>query len=52
MGYDGDMLDDMFRLTVSDASEHFEPANLDVNALYSKQAIFQHLYDTITGLCF
>lgn len=48
IGYDGDMLDDMFRLTVSDAAKHFEPAKMDPNALYSKQAIFQHLYDIIT----
>jgi len=48
IGYDGDMLDDMFRLIVSDESENFKPAALDVNMLYSKQAIFQHLYQTIT----
>lgn len=48
IGYDGDMLDDMFRLVVSDESENFNPASLDVNSLYSKQAIFQHLYQTIT----
>ncbi len=48
IGYDGDMLDDMFRLIVSDESENFNPATLDVNMLYSKQAIFQHLYQTIT----
>ncbi|TFH06499.1 MAG: hypothetical protein E4H14_10750 [Candidatus Thorarchaeota archaeon] len=48
IGYDGDMLDDMFRLVVSDESENFSPASLDVNSLYSKQAIFQHLYQTIT----
>jgi len=48
IGYDGDMLDDMFRLVVSDESENFSPATLDVNALYSKQAIFQHLYQSIS----
>jgi hypothetical protein len=48
IGYDGDMLDDMFRLVVSDEYENFNPASLDVNALYSKQAIFQHLYQSIT----
>ena len=48
IGYDGDMLDDMFRLIVSDEAENFNPANLDVNSLYSKQAIFQHLYQSIT----
>lgn len=48
IGYDGDMLDDMFRLIVSDESENFNPATLDVNMLYSKQAIFQHLYQAIT----
>jgi hypothetical protein len=48
MGYDGDMLDDMFRLTVSDEAGHFEPADLDPSMLYSKQSIFQHLYQTIT----
>lgn len=48
IGYDGDMLDDMFRLVVSDEADNFSPASLDVNMLYSKQAIFQHLYQTIT----
>jgi hypothetical protein len=48
IGYDGDMLDDMFRLIVSEESENFHPATLDVNMLYSKQAIFQHLYQSIT----
>jgi hypothetical protein len=48
IGYDGDMLDDMFRLVVSDESENFNPATMDVNMLYSKQAIFQHLYQSIT----
>ena len=48
IGYDGDMLDDMFRLVVSDEAENFNPASLDVNSLYSKQAIFQHLYQIIT----
>ena len=48
IGYDGDMLDDMFRLVVSDEAENFNPAALDVNSLYSKQAIFQHLYQSIT----
>jgi hypothetical protein len=42
------MLDDMFRLVVSDEYKNFDPASLDVNALYSKQAIFQHLYQSIT----
>ena len=48
IGYDGDMLDDMFRLVVSEASDTFEPAKLDVSMLFSKQAIFQHLYNIIT----
>ena len=48
IGYDGDMLDDMFRLVVSDESDNFNPAALDPSMLYSKQAIFQHLYHTIT----
>lgn len=48
MGYDGDMLDDMFRLVVSKESDNFEPASLDANMLYSKQAIFQHLYNVIS----
>lgn len=48
IGYDGDMLDDMFRLTVSDEAGNFEPAKLDASMLYSKQSIFQHLYHTIT----
>ncbi|TFH00022.1 hypothetical protein E4H12_00495 [Candidatus Thorarchaeota archaeon] len=48
IGYDGDMLDDMFRLIVSDEAENFNPASLDANSLYSKQAIFQHLYQSIT----
>ncbi|MHA2042866.1 MAG: hypothetical protein ACW975_13495 [Candidatus Thorarchaeota archaeon] len=33
IGYDGDMLDDMFRLVVSEASDKFEPAKLDVSML-------------------
>jgi len=48
IGYDGDMLDDMFRLVVSDESDNFTPASLDPNSLYSKQAIFQHLYQAIS----
>ncbi|MHA1576394.1 MAG: hypothetical protein ACTSU3_03450 [Candidatus Thorarchaeota archaeon] len=48
IGYDGDMLDDMFRLVVSDESDNFDPSALDVNSLYSKQAIFQQLYQIIT----
>lgn len=48
IGYDGDMLDDMFRLVVSDESANFDPSALDVNSLYSKQAIFQQLYQIIT----
>ena len=48
IGYDGDMLDDMFRLTVAEEADHFEPAKLDAGMLYSKQSIFQHLYRTIT----
>lgn len=48
IGYDGDMLDDMFRLVVSDESKNFDPAKLDASMLYSKQAIFQHLYHIIT----
>lgn len=48
IGYDGDMLDDMFRLVVSDESHNFNPADLDPSMLYSKQSIFQHLYQIIT----
>ncbi len=48
IGYDGDMLDDMFRLVVSDEADNFNPASLDPSMLYSKQSIFQHLYQTIT----
>jgi len=48
IGYDGDMLDDMFRLIVSEEAHNFNPAELDVNMLYSKQAIFQHLYQIIS----
>ncbi len=48
LGYDGDMLDDMFRLVVAEESEKFKPASLDANMLYSKQAIFQHLYNVIS----
>ncbi len=48
IGYDGDMLDDMFRLVVSDEADNFNPASLDPGMLYSKQAIFQHLYQIIT----
>jgi len=48
IGYDGDMLDDMFRLVVSDASMNFEPALLDSSSLFSKQSIFEHLYKVIT----
>ncbi|NWF96823.1 MAG: hypothetical protein HXY34_11835 [Candidatus Thorarchaeota archaeon] len=48
VGYDGDMLDDMFRVVISHESKNFNPARLDSNMLYSKQAIFQHLYNIIT----
>ena len=48
IGYDGDMLDDVFRLAISDESKNFEPAKLDMSMLSSKQSIFQHLYDTIS----
>ena len=48
IGYDGDMLDDIFRLTISDEADNFEPAKLDISMLYSKQSIFQHLYHIIT----
>ncbi|TXT57610.1 MAG: hypothetical protein BAJATHORv1_10312 [Candidatus Thorarchaeota archaeon] len=48
IGYDGDMLDDMFRLAVSSEAENFNPATLDASMLYSKQSIFQHLYNSIT----
>ncbi|NHJ13218.1 MAG: hypothetical protein EAX95_06045 [Candidatus Thorarchaeota archaeon] len=48
IGYDGDMLDDMFRLVISDSSGDFEPAALDPSMLYSKQSIFQQLYNIIT----
>ena len=40
IGYDGDMLDDMFRLVVSDEAENFNPASLDVNSLYSNRQSF------------
>jgi hypothetical protein len=48
IGYDGDMLDDMYRLTVSNKAATAEAAKLDPSLLYSKQAIFQHLYQAIT----
>ena len=48
IGYDGDMLDDMYRLTVSSKTATTEAAKLDPKLLYSKQAIFQHLYQAIT----
>ncbi len=48
MGYDGDMLDDMFRLVISAESKNFEPAKMSVDDLYSKQAIFSHLYRLIS----
>lgn len=47
-GYDGDMLDDLFRLTISEEADNFEPAKMDPNMLFSKQSIFQKLYETIT----
>ncbi len=49
IGYDGDLLDDMFRLVVSDESTNFEPALLDSSSLFSKQSIFEHLYRSITA---
>ena len=48
VGYDGDMLDDMFRLVVSEEADNFRPAQFDRNMLISKQAIFQQLYRTVT----
>ncbi len=48
VGYDGDMLDDMFRLVVSEEADNFRPAEIDHSMLISKQAIFQHLYRTVT----
>jgi hypothetical protein len=48
IGYDGDMLDDVFRLAISDEAKNFEPAKLDPATLSSKQSIFQHLYSTIS----
>ncbi|MHA1909203.1 MAG: hypothetical protein ACW98Y_18045 [Candidatus Thorarchaeota archaeon] len=48
IGYDGDMLDDIFRLAVSVESDNLEPSRLDQAALSSKQSIFQHLYNTIS----
>ena len=48
IGYDGDMLDDMYRLTVSSKTATAEAAKLNPSLLYSKQAIFQHLYQAIT----
>ncbi len=48
IGYDGDMLDDMFRLVISVSAKHFKPAKIDPSQLYSKQQIFQFLYDVIT----
>ncbi len=47
IGYDGDMLDDIFRLTVSEEADNFKPSQLHASALSSKQSIFQHLYNTI-----
>ena len=49
IGYDGDMLDDMFRLIVSDEAKNFNPEEIDSNTLYSKQQIFQELYKAITS---
>ncbi|MHA1772145.1 MAG: hypothetical protein ACTSYL_01405 [Candidatus Thorarchaeota archaeon] len=48
MGYDGDMLDDMFRLVISSEAKNFEPTKISADELYSKQAIFSHLYKTIS----
>jgi hypothetical protein len=48
IGYDGDMLDDIFRLAVSVEADNLEPSRLDQAALSSKQSIFQHLYNTIS----
>ncbi|MEM4734185.1 MAG: hypothetical protein QXS20_00530 [Candidatus Thorarchaeota archaeon] len=48
LGYDGDMLDDLFRLVVSEEFDNFRPASFDPGMLYSKQAIFQHLYHVVT----
>ncbi len=48
IGYDGDMLDDLFRLVVSEEASSFHPAELDASLLYSKQAIFQHLYQVVS----
>ncbi len=48
IGYDGDMLDDLFRLAISDEAGNFEPAGLDAATLSSKQSIFQHLYRCVT----
>ena len=48
IGYDGDMLDDIFRLTISVEADNFQTSQLDSSALSSKQSIFQHLYNTIS----
>ncbi len=48
IGYDGDMLDDLFRLVVSEEAHNFRPAEMDPAMLYSKQAIFQHLYHVVS----
>ncbi|MBS3795684.1 MAG: hypothetical protein KGY80_12340 [Candidatus Thorarchaeota archaeon] len=48
MGYDGDMLDDLFRITITDEAGFFEPADLNPDMLYSKKSIFQHLYQIVS----
>ncbi|MFW9907062.1 MAG: hypothetical protein ACFFEF_00690, partial [Candidatus Thorarchaeota archaeon] len=48
IGYDGDMLDDIFRLAISEESHNLKPSILDSAALSAKQSIFHHLYDVIS----
>ncbi len=47
IGYDGDMLDDMFRVALSLPRDAL-PESIDPFQLYSKQQIFQYLYNIIT----
>jgi len=46
IGSDSDMLDDMYRLVASNSN--FDLTTLDASILYSKQSIFQYLYQIIT----
>ncbi len=47
IGYDGDMLDDMLRIVISQEAHNFRPAEFK-DELMSKQTIFQYLYKIIT----